>query len=323
MSALVFALPSKGRLKEQAEAFFADCGLVLTQVSGARGYAAQIAGLPEVEVRLLSSAEIAQALRDGAAHAGVAGEDLLRDSDPSLSAIALVRPLGFGPADLVVAAPQSWVDVATMADLDEVCHALRARTGARLRVATKYMALTRAFFDAHGMDDYRIVESQGATEGAPAAGAAEVIVDITTTGATLAANHLKPLKDGLILKSEAQVAASLGAAWSDAAHAAFAFILDAIEARLAAKAVRLLRVSVKPGEAGALCAAAEALRLRPSGAAKGDVLEFQCAAAEAPRLAAALMAKGAAGIVVTAPDYVFERPNPAYRRFCDALANNA
>ena len=126
----------------------------------------------------------------------------------------LLRPLGFGRADLVVAAPKSWIDVDTMADVEEVAHDFLARTGRRLRVATKYLVQTRAFFARHGVVDYRIVEFGGATEGAPAAGAAELIVDITTTGATLAANGLKILSDGLILKSQAQLAASLKASWT-------------------------------------------------------------------------------------------------------------
>ena len=111
----------------------------------------------------------------------------------------------------MVAAPKSWLDVETMADLEEVAHDYLARTGRRMRVATKYLAQTRAFFARHGVADYRIVESGGATEGAPAAGAAELVVDITTTGATLAANGLKILADGVILKSQAQLAAALTA----------------------------------------------------------------------------------------------------------------
>ena len=113
----------------------------------------------------------------------------------------------------MVAAPQSWIDVRNMADLEDVCAHYRARRGERMRVATKYVNLTRRFFNEHGVTDYRIVESLGATEGAPAAGSAELIVDITTTGATLAANGLKTLEDGTILKSEANLVASLRADW--------------------------------------------------------------------------------------------------------------
>jgi len=128
--------------------------------------------------------------------------------------LALLTPLGFGHANVVVAAPQAWIDVRTMADLEDVAAHFRAKRGERMRVATKYVNLTRRFFAAHGVADYRIVESLGATEGAPAAGAAELIVDITTTGATLAANALKMLDDGVILRSQANLVASLSAPWT-------------------------------------------------------------------------------------------------------------
>jgi ATP phosphoribosyltransferase len=119
-----------------------------------------------------------------------------------------LAPLDFGFANVVVAVPECWLDVASMADLDEVSESFYVRYGRRLRVATKYLNLTRRFFAEKGVTGYRIVESLGATEGAPAAGTAEVIVDITTTGSTLAANHLKVLDDGIILRSSAVLAAS-------------------------------------------------------------------------------------------------------------------
>ena len=136
---------------------------------------------------LLSAGEIAASLLAGDVHLGITGEDLLREAAPELQGrIHLVKPLGFGFADVVVAVPQYWIDVSTMADLDDVCAAFAHRHRRRLRVATKYAQLTRSFFAHAGIADYRIVRSAGATEGAPAAGTAEVIVDITTTGATLA-----------------------------------------------------------------------------------------------------------------------------------------
>src|SRR5262249_10925601 len=155
----------------------------------------------------------------------------------------LVKPLKFGHADLVVAVPQSWLDVVSMADLAEVAALHRARTGERLRMATKYLAQSQSFLDAHGVADYRLVQSLGATQGAPAAGGAEAIIDITTTGQTLAANHLRPLADGVILRSQAHLAASRTAAWDENGHSLFARLLDVIEARGRAKAQRLLRVA--------------------------------------------------------------------------------
>ena len=177
----------------------------------------------------------------GEVHIGITGEDLLRERGEGLDdRVMLLRALGFGRADLVVAAPRSWIDVDTMADLEEVGAAYLARTGGRMRVATKYLAQTRAFFASRGVYDYRIVESGGATEGAPAAGAAEVVVDITTTGATLAANSLKILQDGVILKSQAQLAASLRAEWTPGRLSVLRDFVRVIEARARAQSLATL-----------------------------------------------------------------------------------
>ncbi|HEX2761684.1 MAG TPA: ATP phosphoribosyltransferase, partial [Rhizomicrobium sp.] len=174
--------------------------------------------------------EIAAALLAGDVHLGITGEDLLREAAPELERRAhLVCPLGFGFADVVVAVSRYWIDVSTMADLDDICASYAARHRRRLRVATKYAGLTRAFFAHNGIADYRIVPSSGATEGAPAAGTAEVIVDITTTGATLRDNGLKILDDGVILKSQAQLAASLTADWNADARKACESLLSRLD----------------------------------------------------------------------------------------------
>lgn len=217
---LILAIPSKGRLKEKCDQTFAAAGLALEQ-NNARGYRATLPGLPDVDVMLLSAGEIASAMLAGDIHLGITGEDLLRESAPEIEGrIALVKKLGFGHADVVVAVSNWWIDVSTMADLDDICAAYAVRHKKRLRVATKYAHLTRAFFAHNGIADYRIVPSAGATEGTLAAGTAEVIVDITSTGATLRDNGLKILDDGVILKSQANLAASLTAEWDDAARTA-------------------------------------------------------------------------------------------------------
>lgn len=231
MTTLKLAIPSKGRLKEQAEEFFAKAGFRIEALGGSRGYFARIANLPDVEVRLLSASEIASGVIAGDVHVGVSGEDLLREQAGDLDRVVhLLSPLGFGRADLVVAAPKSWLDVETMADLDDVAARIEASTGRKMRVATKYVRSTRRFFTAEGVGHYRIVESAGATEGAPAAGVAELVVDITTTGATLESNGLKVLRDGVILRSQAQLAASLGAHWSQSALASLGELVRGIGA---------------------------------------------------------------------------------------------
>jgi len=304
---LIFAIPSKGRLKEQVEGWLADAGFRLEMAGGERGYRATLSGLPDAEVRLLSAADIAQAVDAGEVHLGVTGEDLLRERGEGLDArVMLLRALGFGRADLVVAVPKSWIDVETMADLDEVAHLRMVRTGQRMRVATKYLAQTRAFFAAHGIADYRIVESGGATEGAPASGAAELIVDITTTGATLAANNLKILADGVILKSQAQLAASLSARWSAAQLAAVRRLLGVVEARARARGIATL---VWPAEQDAK-AQAVAVAFAKRGAsrrangmlvAERDLFDASQALAEA----------GVGPVTAATPDYVFEPDCPA------------
>lgn len=207
MSVITLAIPSKGRLMEASAGLLAKAGLTIDRLGADRGYRGVLRGLDGVEIAFLSASEIAQNLRDGTVDLGVTGQDLLTEKiPPDDKAVQLLVRLGFGPADVVVAVPECWLDVATMADLDEIAESFYERHGRRLRVATKYHNLTRRFFAEKGVTGYRIVESLGATEGAPAAGIAEIIVDITTTGSTLAANALKILDDGVILKSCAVLA---------------------------------------------------------------------------------------------------------------------
>jgi ATP phosphoribosyltransferase len=211
----VLAVPSKGRLQENAEEFFARAGLKLVKPRGAREYRGAIAGVPGVEIAYLSASDITAQLAQGGVHFGVTGEDQIRETIPDVDArVVLLDKLGFGDANVVVAVPQAWIDVRTMADLDDVATAFRATHDRKMRVATKFVNLTRHYFSQHGIIDYRIVESLGATEGTPAGGAAELIVDITTTGATLRANGLKVLDDGVILKSQANLVSSNAAPWS-------------------------------------------------------------------------------------------------------------
>lgn len=207
---LVLALPSKGRLREEALARLDAAGLSVRLPEDERRYRARLEDFPEVEVAFLSASDIARALLAGEADLGVTGEDLVQEcSGEWESRMGILARLGFGRAEVVVAVPEIWLDVESMADLDDVAADFRQRHGRRLRIATKYARLTQTFFSgAHGIQVYRIVESLGATEGAPAAGSADIVVDITTSGATLKANHLKILGDGVILRSQACLVAS-------------------------------------------------------------------------------------------------------------------
>lgn len=208
---ITIALPSKGRMKDDALAIFERAGLRIVSAGNDRSYRGRVEGMDDIEIAYLSASEIARELGNGGVDLGITGEDLVREDLSDVdNQVAICARLGFGRADVVVAVPEVWVDVDAMADLGDVASDFRARHGRRLRIATKYWRLTQRFFSAqHGIQVYRIVESLGATEGAPASGQADIIVDITSTGSTLRANHLKVLDDGIILKSEACLVQSL------------------------------------------------------------------------------------------------------------------
>lgn len=324
---LVLAVPSKGRLQEQVQSYFADAGLTMKQAAGARGYRASLSGIPEIDVRLLSASEIADATISGDVHLGITGEDLIREASPSLDGIIkLIKPLGFGFADVVVAVPNAWIDVSTMADLDDVCAAFYQRHRRRLRIATKFVGLTRSFFAKAGIWDYRIVESSGATEGAPAAGTAEAIVDITTTGATLAANNLKTLDDGTILRSQAQLAASLKADWSVEARAAAKTLIARLSARERARAALVLRVRLDAKTDAILDAlageAGTSVLSRPAAGNVAGECAILCPRDNLMRAIEFLRANGSQGaITVQDANYVFADDDPLLAAFEQAIGS--
>lgn len=230
MTALRLAAPSKGRLQEQTAEWFAERGIALTRVGKSREYAGRVEGADGVELVYLSAGEIPAALARGDIHLGVTGEDLIRERIPNWEVrVERLAKMGFGRADLIVAAPNCWLDVETVADLDDAAGRFRETHGHALRIATKYHALARAFFTARGVGDYLLVDSQGATEGAPKNRYAEAIIDITSSGETLRANHLRVLEDGLILRSEANLWKSEAADWSEDALAALTALRGMLE----------------------------------------------------------------------------------------------
>jgi ATP phosphoribosyltransferase len=215
-----------------------------------------------------------------------------------------------------VAVPQAWIDVRSMADLDDVATAFRLKHDTRMRVATKYINLTRGFFAQQGVIDYRIVESSGATEGAPAAGTAELIVDITTTGTTLAANGLKVIEDGTILRSQANLVAARGAAWTDATRETARLVLDRIVAHTRAKAFREVRTRFKGLDDALLATAGERFGVVApyGGPTSSGMMTLHCPPAHVHALASFLREHGAETVVVAALDYVFARDNPLYEK---------
>jgi ATP phosphoribosyltransferase len=224
---ITLGIPSKGRLQEATIDWFAARGVTIARTGGDREYRGTVDGIDGIALQLLSAAEIPRELAAGRLHLGVTGQDLVREEIPRWDErIEEIAAMGFGFADLVVAVPAFWIDVADMADLDAAAAEFRANHGRRLRVATKYAHLVRAFFQSHGVANYQLVDSQGATEGTVKNLTAEAVADITTTGSTLRDNHLRILEDGVILRSQATLFASREAPWPPAAERALAALRD-------------------------------------------------------------------------------------------------
>jgi ATP phosphoribosyltransferase len=319
---LVIAVPAKGRLQENAESFFARAGLGLVKPRGARDYRGTLAGVDGVEVAYLSASEITAQLAVGAVHLGITGEDLVREMIPDADArVVLIDGLGFGFANVVVAVPQAWIDVRNMDDLDDVATAFHLRHNRRMRVATKYANLTRRFFAEQGIVDYRIADSSGATEGAPAAGTAELIVDITTTGTTLAANGLKVVDDGVILRSQANLVAARAADWGAAERELARVILDRIAAQVRARSFREMRTRFPGCDDTLLAAAKERFGITTpfGGPTSSGMLTLHCPPAQVYALASFLRDHGAAAVSVSELDYVFSRDNPLYAKLESGL----
>jgi ATP phosphoribosyltransferase len=221
--------------------------------------------------------------------------------------------------------PQAWIDVRNMADLDDVATAFRMKHERKMRLATKYANLTRGFFAEHGVVDYRIVESAGATEGAPAAGTAELIVDITTTGTTLAANGLKVVEDGVILRSQANLVAARTATWTEAQRETARLILDRIAAQRRADAYREVRARFAglndklPGIAREKFGVASPF----GGPTSSDMLTLHCPPENVQALASFLRENGAEAVSVGALDYVYTRDNPLYAKLAAELDKRA
>ena len=201
---IIIGLPSKGRLKDKAISFFEGNGLKILQSDKERNYFASVENRSNIKIIFLHAKEIIQRLGDGTLDVGISGLDLLNESEKNLrDKIVIKNKLNFGKANLVVAVPDDWIDVQTIADLEEVSFDIRSKRNTRLRVATKYPNLTNDFLLSKGVTQYRLISSLGATETYPFIGSSEIITDITSTGKTLADNNLRVLKDGQILVSTA------------------------------------------------------------------------------------------------------------------------
>jgi ATP phosphoribosyltransferase len=220
-------VPSKGRLMEKTFDWFGARGVTLSRTGSDREYSGAVEGIDGVDLVLLSAGEVPRELAAGRLHLGVTGNDLIQEKlvqwDQKVEPLAA---LGFGHANLIVAVPQCWVDVDTLDDLDAAAAAFRARHGFRMRVATKYHRLVRDYLRRGGVADYQLVDSQGATEGTVKNLTAEAIADITSTGETLRANHLKILDEPPVLESQATLFRSRVAQKSDADRHGLRALID-------------------------------------------------------------------------------------------------
>lgn len=220
-------VPSKGRLMDKTFDWFGKRGIGLRRTGSEREYAAAVDGVDGVELVLLSAGEIPRELAAGRIHLGVTGSDLVREKLAAWDTrVEEVQLMGFGHADLIIAVPKCWVDVDTLDDLDAAAAAFRKAHGFRMRIATKYHRLVREFLRDHGVADYQLMDSQGATEGTVKNETAEAVADITSSGETLRANHLKLLSDGLVHKSQATLFRSRTAVTSDADRHALRALLE-------------------------------------------------------------------------------------------------
>lgn len=223
-------VPSKGRLMEKTFDWFGTRGVTLSRTGSDREYAGAVEGVEGVELVLLSAGEIPRELAAGRIHLGVTGTDLVREKLGQWEQqVQEKAELGFGHADLIIAVPGCWIDVDTLEDLDAASAAFRREHGFRLRIATKYHRLVREFLQDNGVADYQLVDSQGATEGTIKNLTAEGVADITSTGDTLRANHLKILSDALVLKSQATLFRSRKADMNDEERATMSTLLSQLE----------------------------------------------------------------------------------------------
>ena len=201
---LNIGIPSKGRLRKDILNIFRKNKLNLVSERGERDLIGSIKQHKNIKILYLHAREIVERLGDGSLDLGFSGFDLLKESQINIqNKINVLKKYSFGIATLVVAIPDPWIDVQTVADLEEIAFEFKDKKKKRLRVATKYPNLTREFLFSKGVTQFKLVDSLGATEAYPFTGSSEIITDITSTGETLKANNLRILKDGEILKSEA------------------------------------------------------------------------------------------------------------------------
>lgn len=313
---LKLALPSKGRLREMAFSFFRESGIPV-KVKSEREYTGKLSVVDGVEVQFYRPDEIPEQVEGGEVHLGVTGVDLyaehvLKSDDSTI----LMEDLGFGHARLVVGVPRSWVDVNSIEDLVEVAEQIRHEKHRGLRIATGFFRLSRDYLARHGITDYRLIESLGATEGAPASGTADIIIDLTSTGSTLVQNHLKMIEGGTVISSQACLLASFVPKWDEPAKAALRQIIDFIEARWNAEKSMRLHFYASSAQSKRLLAKNIDPRLNEClKRTKGDHHALTLHLNDMYPVVEALRAAGCDEITAHEVDYAFKGSNETFARF--------
>lgn len=324
---LRFALPSKGEMEEPTLRFLEGCGLRVNR-SNPRQYSATIRGVPGVSVIFQRAPDIPNKVDEGSADIGITGFDALceeRSDDDNL--VVLMDKLGYSHADLVLAVPEAWIDVNSIADLAELAIDFRERSRP-LRVVTKFPRLTQAFFFEKDLTHFTLVESKGALEAAPMMGYADMISDLTSTGTTLRENRLKMIAGGTIVKSEACLIGNRRRLKSDPAKLeAVRVILELIEASQRAKTVSRLTANIRAGSAEEVArqimtrpdlAGLQGPTVSPVFSKEGDRGGWYSATivVESSQMLPAvehLRSIGASGVTVSPTSYVFAAESDTYR----------
>lgn len=323
---IVLAIPSKGSLYESTLEFLKSAGLPVIY-GNQRQYVARLGGVDGIAVLFQRAEEIPVKVSSGSADLGITGEDLFREqTDESEDLLLALRDLRYGHARLVVAVPNNWIDVSTMEDLVELTLSFRLKHNRNLRIATKYPGLSRRFLAKHNLLYYSLVESLGATESAPLSGVADLVIDLASSGTTLSENHLKTLKDGTVISSQACLITSRRIAiWDNEKLRRFESLLDLLESYLRGRDTYNLQATVQSPKLNQLAGLGHPWRIaysvpiyEPSSAKSKPeplaVIHVTCPRAYLHEVIRCLRESGAEQVVVTQSEYVFLEQSASFQQ---------
>jgi ATP phosphoribosyltransferase len=331
---ILLALPSKGAIAEPTLSFLKECGLRVDKPNE-RQYVGSVPSVPGLDVLFQRVKDVVYKVSDGTVQLGITGYDVVREH-PHEDLLVIHPGLGYGHCHLVVAVPESWVDVDGISDLSDVATEMRRVHGRSLRVATVYGGLARQFLHAQGIHHFTLVRAEGAIEAAPTIGYADVIVDLVQTGTTLRENHLKPLRDGIIVQSQACLIGNAKALRSQPETLTVAqTMLELIDAALEGKKYRQLTINItgeNPEDVARKVSDHEVTRglkgptIAPIYGLTPDAEEKSwytvTVNVESRDLLAAvnhLRQIGSSQVVVSPVNFVFQQQSPSYKRLLELL----